>query len=77
MRITVRLFGSIASILTDFPGNMALDIDEPMPVWQLLGLLNIDPLLVMMVTVNDHQESKDYIVRDDSELVLYGPISGG
>lgn len=63
-----------------FPGKQEcfdFTTDEPLTIRKMLEVLGVNPLLIMMASVNGEKRSKDFTVKPDDEVLLFSPPSGG
>ncbi len=77
MRFTLHLSGGLRAILTDFPPQVIVDMPEPVAVYDVLMHAGINPLLVMVVTVDGKRVEKTQILVGDAHIGLLGPMAGG
>ena len=77
MRVTLHLSGGLRAILNDLPGKMTVELKGPQPVKAILEKAGINPLLVMLVTVDGIRKEKDQVIDHDAEIVVVGPMAGG
>ena len=77
MRLTLHLSGGLRAILTGFSSEVSLDMEGPVPVRDVLIRAGINPLLVMMVTVDGKRVAKTHSLVRDAEIGLVGPMAGG
>jgi sulfur carrier protein ThiS len=74
MTATVRPFG----ILKTYIGNQSECTVEPgRTVRQTMLDLSIPPDVVALVTINDEQETKDYVIREGDVVKLIAVVGGG
>lgn len=77
MKIKIGAYGILRSYLGESePGNET-EINSSKPIKQIISELGIPDGMVMLVTVNDKQESLDYIPKDGDDIKLIPPLSGG
>lgn len=55
----------------DFPAEF------PLTILELLRSLNVDPLLIMGVSVNGTKQPKDALIRLGDEVLFFSPPAGG
>ncbi len=77
MRITLHLSGGLRAVLNHLPGEMTIELKGTAPVRAVLERTGINPLLVMMVTVDGETADKDQMLDHDAEVVVVGPVAGG
>lgn len=77
MRISLHLSGGLRAILKEFPPEMIIDVEEPAPLQDVLIQAGINPLLVMVLTVDGKRGEKTQILDRDAEIWLMGPVAGG
>jgi sulfur carrier protein ThiS len=74
MTATVRPFG----ILKSYIDNQYERLVEPgQTVRQTMLELGIPPDVVALVTVNDEQETKDYVIQEGDMVKLIAVVGGG
>jgi sulfur carrier protein ThiS len=74
MTATIRPFG----ILKSYIDNQHERVVEPgRTVRQTMLDLGIPPEIVALVTVNDEQETKDYVIREGDLVKLIAVVGGG
>jgi sulfur carrier protein ThiS len=74
MAATVRPFGILKSYIDN---QYERNIEPGRTVRQTMFDLGIPPDVVALVTVNDEQETKDYVIRDGDLVKLIAVIGGG
>jgi len=77
VRITLHLSGGLRAVLNHLPGEMTMELEGLAPVRAVLERAGINPLLVMMVTIDGKQQDKDELIDHDAEIVVVGPMAGG
>ncbi|MFA5793929.1 MAG: MoaD/ThiS family protein [Candidatus Brocadiia bacterium] len=77
MKVTIGAYGILRSYIGDSDPSKETDIDGSKTVKQIISDLGIPEGMVMLVSVNDHQESMDYIPKDGDDIKLIPPVSGG
>jgi len=77
MRITLHLSGGLRAVLGDLPEEIIIHVEGPASLRHILAQAGINPLLVMMVTVDGERGDKDQAVDHDAEIGLIGPMAGG
>jgi len=77
VRITLHLSGGLRAVLNHLPGETTIELEGPAPVRAVLEKAGINPLLVMMVTVDGETTDKEQILVHDAEIALVGPVAGG
>ena len=77
MRVEIRLSGSLSALVQDQPAEHVIELAEPISVKALIRRINISPLLVMMVLVNGERREKDFMITEDAQIALIGPVAGG
>jgi hypothetical protein len=77
MRITLHLSGGLRAVLEHLPGKMTVDVAEPSALREILVQAGINPLLVMVVTVDGERGEKDQVIDHDAAIGLIGPMAGG
>lgn len=77
MRLNLRLSGGLRAILNHLPPEMTMEIEGPAVVRDVIIRAGINPLLIMMLTVDGSPGDKDLIIDRDAEIELIGPVAGG
>lgn len=77
MQAKIILSGNLANILTSLPTEMVMELKEPVTIRSLIFGMDINPLIITTIVVNSQMESLDFLLTEDSEVLLIGPISGG
>ncbi len=77
MRITLHLSGGLKAVLSHLPEEMSLQLERPASLREILMRAGINPLLVMVVTVDGQRGNKDQVIDHDAEITLIGPMAGG
>lgn len=77
MKLTLHLSGGLRAVLDHLPEEIDIEIPQSTPVREILALAGINPLLVMMVTLDGRKVDKDHPVKQDGEMVVIGPAAGG
>mgnify|MGYP000716507113 CR=1 FL=1 len=74
MSVIIRPMG----ILKDYIGGKSeITVEAGQTVRQVLITLNMPPEVVALVTVNEEQQSKDYLLQDGDIVRLLAVIGGG
>jgi len=63
-----------------FPGEQErfdFETDTPLTILDMLKTLGVEPLLVMMASVNGEKQPKTAIIKPGDEVLLFSPPSGG
>ena len=74
MTATVRPFGILKSYINN---EMECTVEPGRTVRKTMTDLGIPPDVVALVTVNDEQETKDYVIRDGDLVKLIAVVGGG
>jgi len=74
MTTIVRPFGILKSYIDNQPERI---VEPGRTVRQTMIDLHIPPEVVALVTVNDEQETKDYIIREGDLVKLIAVVGGG
>ncbi len=77
LRIKLILSGSLRQIYNDKQSEIVIELENPTTVRKLLCATGINPIVVTNVFVNGKCESKDYLLANEEEIVLLGPLAGG
>jgi hypothetical protein len=77
MRLTLHLSGGLRAILADLSPEVAVDVEGPIAVRDVLILAGINPLLVMVATVDGKRVEKMQVLVRDADIGLVGPMAGG
>jgi sulfur carrier protein ThiS len=74
MTATVRPFGILKSYIDN---QYESTVEAGRTVRQTMIDLGIPPDVVALVTVNDEQETKDYVIREGDLVKLIAVVGGG
>lgn len=77
MQVKIKLSGNLASILTSFPKDMVMELKEPVTIGRLLFEMDMNPLIITTIIVNSQMKDREFMLTEDSEVLLIGPIAGG
>ncbi|MFH1228042.1 MAG: MoaD/ThiS family protein [Planctomycetota bacterium] len=77
MKIKIGAYGILKSYIGESEPSKETEVDGSKTVKQIISDLGIPEGMVMLVSVNDRQESMDYIPKDGDEIKLIPPLSGG
>ena len=77
MRIVLHLSGGLRAILPHLPEEIAIDVEEPVSLREILVQAGINPLLVVLITVDGKRGEKDQVIDHDARIGLVGPMAGG
>ena len=77
IRLTLHLSGGLRAVQAELPERIELELPGPAPVREALARAGVNPLLVMMVTLNGQKLDKDGLVGEGGEMVVVGPAAGG
>jgi hypothetical protein len=77
MRITLHLSGGLRAVLEQLPEQVKLEVEGPASVRDILIQAGINPVLVMVVTVDGDRGDKEQIIDHDAAIGLIGPMAGG
>ena len=77
MRLTLYLSGGLRAVLAHLPEEMTVHIEGPALLADILVQAGINPLLVMLVTVDGERKNKDQVIDHDSRIDVVGPMAGG
>jgi hypothetical protein len=77
MKITLHLSGGLRAVLAHLPEEMRIHMDGPASLREILVKAGINPLLVMLVTVDGERGEKDQVIDHDTRITLVGPMAGG
>jgi len=77
VQVTIKLSGNLACIHTSLPMEMVMEFTVPVTIGQLLIELAISPLIITTVVVNNQLKDQDFLLTEDSEVLLIGPMAGG
>lgn len=77
MKIKIGAYGILRSYLGESEPGKETEINGSKPIKQIISELGILDGMVMLVTVNDKQETIDYIPKDGDDIKLIPPLSGG
>jgi sulfur carrier protein ThiS len=74
MAATIRPFGILKSYIDNQPERL---VEPGRTVRQTMLDLGIPPDVVALVTVNDEQEMKDYVIQEGDLVKLIAVVGGG
>jgi hypothetical protein len=77
MRITLHLSGGLRAVLAHLPEEMTIRKEGPASLREILVEAGINPLLVMLITVDGERREKDQVIDHDARIGLVGPMAGG
>ncbi len=77
MRITLHLSGGLRAVLEQLPDQVNLEVKGPVSVRDIIIRAGINPLLVVVVTVDGNRGDKEQIIDHDAAIGLIGPMAGG
>ncbi len=74
MTAKIRLSGS----LKDVTGGQGVhEVQSGHTVNETLKFLGIEPMTVALVVVNKEHETKDYVIRDEDDILVMAVVGGG
>ena len=78
MKIKIAAYGILRSYLGQNNSTFYVkEFSQPKTIGEIINDIGIPEGMVMLVAVNDKQKNFDYIPRDEDEIKLIPPISGG
>jgi hypothetical protein len=77
MRITLHLSGGLRAVLAHLPEEMTIGMEGQASLREILVEAGINPLLVMLITVEGERREKDQVIDHDARIELVGPMAGG
>jgi hypothetical protein len=77
MRITLHLSGGLRAVLAHLPEVITIHREGPASLREILVRAGINPLLVMLVTVDGERGDKDQVIDHDARIDVLGPMAGG
>jgi hypothetical protein len=77
MRITLHLSGGLRAVLAHLPEEMTIRMEGQASLREILVEAGINPLLVMLITVEGERREKDQVIDHDARIELVGPMAGG
>ena len=75
IRVYVR--GHVAMYFPQERDRFDFPADLPLTALELLRSLNVDPLLIMGVSVNGVKQPKDALINVGDEVLFFSPPAGG
>jgi molybdopterin converting factor small subunit len=75
IRVTVR--GHVAKYFPQEQDSFDFPTDRALTALELLRALNVDPLLIMGVSVNGAKQPKDALINLGDEVLFFSPPAGG
>jgi molybdopterin converting factor small subunit len=81
MILDIALFAGLICSNPNLSGHGQREFKHEIPdnitVRQLRDLLGIDPILPLLVMVNNHGETEETVLCDGDRVALFPPIGGG
>lgn len=77
MQVIIRISGNLANILSSLPKEIVMEFDGPISLEGLLSEMAINPLIITTIVVNNRLEDRKFMLMQDSEVLLIGPMAGG
>lgn len=77
VQVIIKISGNLANILTSFPKETVMEFKGPISLGGLLLEMAINPLIITTIVVNNRLEDREFILMQDSEVLLIGPMAGG
>jgi molybdopterin converting factor small subunit len=74
MEIEVELFGQLA---LDKQRKQVLQLDHPLEVREVAGLLDLNLEQIGLITINGVQSEMEDVLSSDCRLCFFPPMSGG
>jgi sulfur carrier protein ThiS len=77
MRITLHFSGGLRAVLAHLPEELTIHMDGPASLREILVQAGINPLLVVLITVDGKRGEKDQVIDHDARINVVGPMAGG
>lgn len=77
IRVRVFIGGMLKELYPSCPEDQALEIEGPQSVWAIIEMLGINPKIIVSAQINGQLVSKDYRIKEDTEMILLSPLAGG
>ncbi|MBI4712436.1 MAG: MoaD/ThiS family protein [Planctomycetes bacterium] len=77
MKIKIGGYGILRSYIGQTESAKETEIPAAKSIKEIIADLAIPEGMVMLVSVNDQQQSFDYIVKEGDDIKLIPPVSGG
>jgi len=75
--VRVHVRGHVAKYFPQEQDRFDYPVKLPLTALELLRSLNVDPLLIMGVSVNGVKRSKDALINVGDEVLFFSPPAGG
>jgi len=76
-RVIIRVFGHVREFMPGGSDELAVDLQGPTTVRELLRQHEVAPELFMQVYIDGGRSTMDAVIDSDAELVLVSPAAGG
>ena len=77
MRIHIQLFASLRRFGCNGQGTFSLDLPEASDLNGLVTALRIPPQVERVILVNGRHGVPHQVLRDDDQVVMFPPMTGG
>ena len=81
MELDIELFAGLSCNNAELPGYgktvFSLEAPTGLSIGELRNLLAIDPAVVLLVMVNNHNEKEDFVLHNGDRLAMFPPLGGG
>ncbi|MFO7941878.1 MAG: hypothetical protein R6U92_04450 [Bacillota bacterium] len=78
MLIEAKVHGHVVSLMPDGKNQYRISLEEPVTIRQFLrDHIGVNPLIFAAVVVDGKTRHLDFVLEDDSELILISPAAGG
>ncbi|MFW5896965.1 MAG: hypothetical protein ACOCVQ_02630 [Bacillota bacterium] len=78
MLIDAKVHGHVVSLMPERQDRYRVSLEEPATIREVLrDHIGVNPLIFAAVVVDGKTRHLDYVLEDDSELILISPAAGG
>lgn len=76
--VEIQVSGHVKELMPDKKDHYRVQLSGPRTVSEILrDEVGVNPLLFAIVVVNGERKPKDYLIQEDSKVVLVSPVAGG
>ena len=78
MKVSIRLHGHVGALLDKDIDGIEVELDEPQTVSEVLKeQLGVNPMLFAAIVIDGKSRDRDYLIENDTEIMLVSPTAGG
>lgn len=78
-KIKVRVFlsGGLKEYYPTLAQEQMITLKEPLTLLELIERIEINPKIILGAEIHGKLEGKEYLIEEDTELLLLSPMAGG